>query len=632
MDMDRFPPSEHFDSARHKDELTQAARLRAALELEEGVLDGWRWPIFSREITYMNESRMTELDALLWVPDLGFVVLDFKTAYAGLWNDKDIDELFEKSYRQSEALRDWLDWYNKKEGLEAKGFATPRVLPLVGFLKGPDHNRTKTWVEARNGRSKPHIPGVGTDFWDEGRTRDLAEHLLNLVKREMNQPSRNTTTQKKGKPWGLTEATEWWKTFEGHTRPARHFGEHLDSALSRSHTVTITDSDNNWRNIFRQISNEDALAIIPSTEQAAAGPDHDRLISAGVVRGLAGTGKTWLAWWAGARLASQGRKALLLCRSERLAAELNRDTRTWLAERDDDEEEQRVREGLVIASPQSLFDADAHLGNTQFQMLNAEHWRELAAKHAGLFDAVLVDEAQDFGTLNNGRSAFDYLSTLLRVPQDGASKDGDEARHPVFLLFGDSGQNTAEAELGVNWVPPEGFVELMTLTTNLRSTKQIAQEINELVGVGYDWPESIPRGHEPEVRYEYLPDSPTPDTLWKRVRKELVKVPNRLGHYNPGNPFPKSVAERIAILCDDPEVLSHFIDKSSGKQGGLSEQAQSGLTFSTVDEFKGLERDIVFFVFTRSYEDIQSFRAVAYTGMSRGRGELVVFHSQKRLA
>lgn len=627
MDMDRFPPSEHFDSARHKDELTQAARLQAALELNEGPLEGWRWPIFSREITYRSESRMTEFDALLWVPDLGFVILDFKTADARLSNALDIDQLFEKSYRQSAALREWLDWYNRKQGLEQKGFATPRVLPLVGFLKGPSKIQARKWEIDRRDRGKVPIPGVGTELWVEGNSEELAQHLLDLVKREMGNKARHTTHKGSGKPWGLAEATEWWKTFEGHTRPARHFGEHLDSALSLSENATFTIGDYNWAQILRKLSMGDALTLIQVPGQKSDSVGEDRLISGGVVRGLAGTGKTWLAWWAGIRLASQGRKALVLCRSARLVRELNRDTRAWLNDRDDDEMEQRVKEGLLIMTPQTLFDAGANSRHHEFQPLNAEHWQELAANHAGSFDAVLVDEAQDFGTLSNGLTAFNYLSTLLRFPRDGASKEGDEAQNPVFLLFGDSGQNTAEAELGANWTPPEEFVELMDLRTNLRSTREIAHQINILVGAGYDWPESNPREQEPEVRFEYLPNSPTSDELWKRVNRELQKLPNRLGHYNRGNPFPKAIAERIAILCDDPAVLSNFLEKSTQ----LSRQAQSGLTFATVDDFKGSERDIVLLVLTRPYEDIQSLKAIVYTGMSRARGELVILHNQERL-
>lgn len=177
-----------------------------------------------------------------------------------------------------------------------------------------------------------------------------------------------------------------------------------------------------------------------------------------VVLGGAGTGKTWLAIEQGRRLAASGERVALLCYSQALGRFLRRTTATWA------DKHQPAYVGLF----HELAD---HWGSPEPPHADADedYWtRELPLRLADLadhqpperlFDAVVVDEAQDFEAL-----WWRSLVRCLREPESGR-----------LYLFLDEAQRVfpRHGALPIDAAP-------YVLDRNVRNTKRIGQTFQSL--------------------------------------------------------------------------------------------------------------------------------------------------------
>lgn len=177
------------------------------------------------------------------------------------------------------------------------------------------------------------------------------------------------------------------------------------------------------------------------------------------VRGGAGSGKTWMAVEQARRLSREGKRVALLCYSRGLAAYLRRHVETF----------PRQQRPAYVGEFHALGrEWGAAAGSDD----DSDHWEhrlpaEMVSLAAGLsvgkrFDAVVVDEAQDF--------ADEWWPAVL-----AALKDEDSGG---IYVYSDEGQRVF-ARFGQ---PPVPLVPLM-LDQNLRNTKQIATTFGSLAPI-----------------------------------------------------------------------------------------------------------------------------------------------------
>jgi hypothetical protein len=184
-----------------------------------------------------------------------------------------------------------------------------------------------------------------------------------------------------------------------------------------------------------------------------------RLLNRVEIRGGAGSGKTWLAVEQARRLSKEGRRVALTCYSRGLAAWLQRRVATL---------PRRERPAYVGTFHNLGVEWGAPTGSDD----DSDFWEvQLPELMVGLgaqqpegklFDAIVIDEAQDFADL--------WWPAAL-----AALKDEDAGG---LYVFTDEGQRVFSRFGG----PPAGLVPLV-LDQNLRNTRQIAESFSTLAPI-----------------------------------------------------------------------------------------------------------------------------------------------------
>jgi len=195
-----------------------------------------------------------------------------------------------------------------------------------------------------------------------------------------------------------------------------------------------------------------------SAEQAVI-LDAARLLSRIEVRGGAGSGKTWLAVEQARRLSRSGRRVALTCYSRGLAAWLQRRVASFPRKEQPAYVGTFHNLGVEWGAPTGS-DDDSHFWEVELpqQMVDLG-----AAQPLGkLFDAIVIDEAQDFADL--------WWPAAL-----AALRDEDAGG---LYVFSDEGQRVFSRFGG----PPAGLVPLV-LDHNLRNTRQIANSFSSLTPI-----------------------------------------------------------------------------------------------------------------------------------------------------
>ncbi len=306
-----------------------------------------------------------------------------------------------------------------------------------------------------------------------------------------------------------------------------------------------------------------------------------RLLNRVEIRGGAGSGKTWLAVEQARRLSRDGQRVALTCYSRGLAA--------WLERR-------------VAALPRK--ERPAYVGT--FHNLGVEwgapsgrdddssFWEvrlpELmvglgAQQPVGrLFDAIVVDEAQDFADL--------WWPAALAALKD------EEAGG--LYVFSDEGQRVFSRFGG----PPAGLVPLV-LDQNLRNTRQIAESFSTLAPIRM----RLGDVDGPEVTFVECSADAALDTAEDQVDMLLERGwrPEDVALLTTGTRHPEQKARQAA---GPSEYWDTFWDREQ-------------VFYGHVLGFKGLERPAVILALNET-EPAERSRERLYVGLSRARDQLVV--------
>ncbi|MCU0475182.1 MAG: AAA family ATPase, partial [Anaerolineae bacterium] len=307
------------------------------------------------------------------------------------------------------------------------------------------------------------------------------------------------------------------------------------------------------------------------------------------ILGGAGTGKTLLAMEKAERLANEGLRVLFVCYNKLLAQ--------WVADRlaKPDLEVmtfhklagtlcERAGNPTADLDPADFFNRVADLLMDALDTLRAAD-----PSHAALYDAVVVDEGQDFDD-----TWWLCLTEALRRPDDG-----------VFYVFYDPRQRVF-AQVGQIPIPTPPFV----LTENLRNTQHIHAWLKPYMSD--DLEAAGPDGRPVEV-------IPCPDPA--EERKQLQKVLHRLVNVEGVAPAD------IVILTPSAEKRSQWKNDEALGNFTLTWGAQAAtpmqVRVATIYAFKGMEAPVVI------VSELAALRAdnwgkLMYVAVSRARHHAVI--------
>lgn len=305
------------------------------------------------------------------------------------------------------------------------------------------------------------------------------------------------------------------------------------------------------------------------------------------ITGPAGSGKTLLAVQIAKRLAAKGARTLLTCFNKRLGEHLRDECRGI-----DGIDVVHFHQLCVDLAEEAGIELPSAAGPRYFEHELPEALAEAAARLGPRYDAVVVDEGQDFREW-----WWPALLSLHRDPDDGA-----------FYVFADDAQNLYGGALPI----PESE-RLGPIAHNLRNTKQIA----EFVSVFYDGDERPasrgPAGRPVEV-LGYDDDEGlralTATVLRNLVEEERVPL------------------EDVALLTPSGDGKSRL--RSYEEIGGyrLSTSVEPGTLLATsIHAFKGLERPVVILAELGDKHE-EALRRYLYVGASRARNHLIVLATE----
>jgi hypothetical protein len=309
------------------------------------------------------------------------------------------------------------------------------------------------------------------------------------------------------------------------------------------------------------------------------------------VTGPAGSGKTMLAISIAKRLATAGNRTLLTCFNKGLAEHLRAST-SDLPDLDVRHFHQLCVD-LAGEAALTLPEFSRETEHDYFEQRLPELLAEAAANLGPRYDAIVVDEAQDF------REWWWPALLALHV-------DPDEG---MLYLFADDNQNIYGGVL-----PVDGEAELPPLQANLRNTKAIG----EFVSIFYDG-RTKPESQGPEGR--------PPQILGYRDEEDLAHLL--------GVVLTNLVEEEHVPLEDIVVLTPSGPSKSALRRRGvvngftLSEKVEPDtVLIASVHAFKGLERPVVVLaeLGDKHQEDLARY---LYVGGSRARNELIVLATEE---
>ena len=306
-----------------------------------------------------------------------------------------------------------------------------------------------------------------------------------------------------------------------------------------------------------------------------------RLLNRVEVRGGAGSGKTWLAVEQARRLSREGKRVALTCYSRGLAAWLQRRVATFPRKEQPAYVGTFHNLGVQWGAPTGSED-DSDFWEVELPQLMVRLGEEQPV--GKLFDAVVVDEAQDFANLW-------WPAALAALKDDVAGG---------LYVFSDEGQRVFSRFGG----PPAGLVPLV-LDQNLRNTRQIGGSFSTLAPIRM----RLGDVDGPDIRFlecsadralDLAEDEVDPllDAGWRPEDVALLTTGSR------------SAEQRARQAAGPESYWASFWD-------------QEQVFYGHVLGFKGLERPAVILALNEQ-EPGERSRERLYVGLSRARDQLVV--------
>jgi hypothetical protein len=232
------------------------------------------------------------------------------------------------------------------------------------------------------------------------------------------------------------------------------------------------------------------------------------------------------------------------------------------------------------------------------------------------YDKVIIDEAQDIFVDN-------YIHVLNEILRDGIKKG-------KWCFFADPEQNIEKSK---NKKPYNEVIKSLgeagddfsrppPLTTNWRNSKNIYNDILKLTNLtNYH---NISNKNEEGQIVKYYQWS----TLGEQKEKIEKCLDNLLKNENIGRKDITLLTTYDPHRNKNPSYYEKSVLSTIDKNNyGLNEYKEggTGITYSSIASFKGMENDVIILVDVESYTD----KNLLYVGMSRARVRLIVFESKQ---
>lgn len=500
---------------------------------------GERDLIISNQIRYTRE-RTFEIDLVVGLDGYGVVVLEVKGGHVfyegGSWRqttpdgEKRIDP-FGQASRGMYALRQWVEesaaWGSRRRVRWTHAVVFPSVEVPAGY-QAPDSTR---W-----------------QIVDKDDLTDIAGKLRTLLQ----------TRDDNDLPLDLDATSGVIDAIRARNAPQRDAARTIELAVEENEERVERLSAEQARIL-------DALALLDRVE----------------VRGGAGSGKTWLAVEQARRLARDGQRVALLAYSRGLAA--------WMQRRFDAGVPDSERPAYIgtfhgLGEPWGALDDardDVDYWEEELPELMVE--KALAQPMSELYDAIVIDEAQDFAD-----AWWPAVMAALKYEDSPLYVFSDEGQR-VFARFGEF---------------PAGLVPVL-LDRNLRNTKQISRTFTTMAPNRLresDW-------EGPEVRFHACSLEDAISVADDAVDALLDEgwQPSDVCLLTTGSRHPEQKS-RVELEGRDA-YWDSFWDADQ-------------VFYSTVLGFKGLERPAV--VLAVNDSSLERDRERLYVGLSRARDLLVV--------
>lgn len=361
-------------------------------------------------------------------------------------------------------------------------------------------------------------------------------------------------------PARIEEAFKAWARCETHLAP-RHFTEMLDALMPKLRLMRCAGADvSAERHRIVQITLDQRATLLGLLE-------NERVL----VEGTAGSGKTLLALEFALTLADRGERVLFLCYNRHLCA--------WLQEQaKHDSRGQRSGGRLEISTFHACARSFAKRAHVDFEVPSTNEqafWDDeaplvmeqalevlRARGQAESFDAIVVDEAQDF--------APDWWVTI-----ESLSKAGQAGRLYAFLDLNQSLRGTGK-------LPPVPLPARFRLATNCRNTKAIARSGASLARVDVRLLPGSPSGEAPGIR-RASSTAAEAGLVLAEVRQLLQQdiKPQQIALIGPAAYAKGSLAQHAEV--DGVQLIDDAIDWRRG----------AGILVTTARAFKGLEADVI---------------------------------------
>ena len=220
------------------------------------------------------------------------------------------------------------------------------------------------------------------------------------------------------------------------------------------------------------------------------------------------------------------------------------------------------------------------------------------------YSAIIIDEAQDFSK--------EMAKTVLSY-----WRENDES---IFYIFADKEQNIFSTQSDDNFdikMPP------YILRYNIRNTGQIYDYAKESTGLGAETIANTLQGVKPEII-----DTHSNNQAVSELNFIINKLVNDEGVNTNSLVIISNTCFKESILSNE-EYIGQF--RISFKK--LCDITQNEICFKTIDEFKGLEADIVIYL-KRSYENLPETKQTLkreYVALTRARYYLYVLNDKQKL-
>jgi hypothetical protein len=313
------------------------------------------------------------------------------------------------------------------------------------------------------------------------------------------------------------------------------------------------------------------------------------------IKGGPGSGKTILAIEQAVKLANERKRVGLLCYNRGLGEYLKRTTASLESDRkpsfvgtlDDLAGRWGLGEGPTYGTPEE----------------KAHYWGNLLPKtlriHANSlqdhqkFDAWIVDEVQDLRAEH-----LEVLKASLRDPENG-----------IIHVFGDQDQNLFSGAPDLPW-----FYAIGRLSRNLRSSRKIAESLNELSSVE-NQASGLIMGMPPEVII--VNEGDQPEAVADRYVDYLINEAS----WRPQDIVVVTTGKLHTKHQELKTDLVHYWDEYF---------ANYSVFYTHVNSFKGLERPVVV-VIVNGMSLNSDAKQQLYVAMSRARDDLVLVGTQAEL-